>query len=174
MKKYLIVMAIIIALVGCGEKDSDIGTIERIPPEDRYLPQPIQTFTDSDIDSTGETGTGRTFFDYGDPDFIVRDSELVDDDSLATDWQIGATSFTFSLLGREVTIDLEDFKSMTAQEVRDFNILLNIMVAAYTAQPAIYIDPELVEIWGMKLLPRFFKPKEAEILTGGKTLFFGW
>ena len=139
MKKYLI-LAMLVVVIGVGCGEKEEEINFNLSPNSDIL-----------IDS------GAT------------DEELIDS-GFITDLDLkGAVSFTFELQDRSVEIDLEDFKSMTAQELRDFSMLMNLVINI--SETGSYFDSEMIEIWGMKLLPRFFKP--TEILSDGKTIDMG-
>ena len=76
----------------------------------------------------------------------LSDSSLTD---LTLDLKL-ATSFTFGEGDHLIEITLEDFKSMTLEETRNFLLLVTVCINVH------WLDMELISVWGKKLLPRFF------------------
>lgn len=151
MKKYLIAIAIAIFLVGCGDSVQE-EFVDDMPAYRYYYKDSGDIFDFSDFDAVANQLTAMS--DTGVTEIkLVNDNDSVDwgaNESLTLDFS-PIKDFTFSVSGREVVIDLEDFQSMTAQELRDFSTLVNFLRGSWP------VDPKLIEIWAVKLLPRFFK-----------------
>lgn len=180
MKKYLILALVMVAVGLLILKTYEIRSRYTSPIGEGYNISASETITAiipaKSLDVEGEIGTSSVDeiippnklkeFEVT-PEFIMKDSDVEQDQILinfsATDDNlikslddIKVRDFTFYSKGEEIKIDLEDFKSMTAQEVRDFIRLVSTILILYEKDTD--LDPEIIGIWGMKLLPRFFNP----------------
>jgi len=74
--------------------------------------------------------------------------------SFLTDWE-PPTTIIFGYADTEITFGIDEFESMTQQEMENFALLVMLCVETQIGSP-------VIEIWGKKLLPRFFKEAITE------------